>query len=269
MTAKYITLELSDEEYRKITSGFCVVKMSHEEYHTEFTIETNDEGYFIETTLKSSTQGQNEICGDIDTMERNEAMNRVPRDKFGKFVELAIDETAYYECPTCFRQHTNPLYEYCPWCGQALEKMVVNVSTDAFHAWNGRKETAGSRQINKRSCLYCKYWTGRDAERYEWDDTALKIKVNTPRCKVTQGERAPTQWCGQFQKDTRPDGLTPVCTCQDCKWWIGGGVTDGDDFIPPKCELSDSPTAAMKEICNFFQRKTPGKENDVKGGTGE
>lgn len=29
----------------------------------------------------------------------------------------------------------------------------------------------------------------------------------------------------------------PVVRCSDCKHWIGGGIDDKDNFIPPKCSI--------------------------------
>ena len=32
--------------------------------------------------------------------------------------------------------------------------------------------------------------------------------------------------------------------CKDCKHWIGGGIDDNDNFIPPRCTLFNEPQTA-------------------------
>ena len=29
--------------------------------------------------------------------------------------------------------------------------------------------------------------------------------------------------------------------CKDCKHWIGGGIDENDNFIPPRCTLFNEP----------------------------
>ena len=50
----------------------------------------------------------------------------------------------------------------------------------------------------------------------------------------------------------------PVVGCRDCKHWNPGGITEKDDFIPPKCQLQKSSWDAYHadHYCGWAERRT-------------
>ena len=48
--------------------------------------------------------------------------------------------------------------------------------------------------------------------------------------------------------------LQELIRCKDCRHWIGGGIDDKDNFIPPRCTLFNEPQTA-NWFCPEGQRK--------------
>ena len=49
-----------------------------------------------------------------------------------------------------------------------------------------------------------------------------------------------------------------IVRCQDCQHWIGGGIDDKDNFIPPKCTWHNEPKHA-----DWFCADGERKENET------
>ena len=45
-----------------------------------------------------------------------------------------------------------------------------------------------------------------------------------------------------------------IVECQHCKHWVGGGIDDKDNFIPPKCLLIEKPRT-HDDFCSYAERK--------------
>lgn len=45
-----------------------------------------------------------------------------------------------------------------------------------------------------------------------------------------------------------------IVRCKDCRHWIGGGIDNRDNFIPPRCTLFNEPQSA-DWYCPAGQRK--------------
>jgi hypothetical protein len=43
----------------------------------------------------------------------------------------------------------------------------------------------------------------------------------------------------QWVADTIGNMPDAVVRCKDCKHWIGGGIDEKDNFIPPRCKLNN------------------------------
>lgn len=48
--------------------------------------------------------------------------------------------------------------------------------------------------------------------------------------------------------------LREIVRCGECKDWIGGGIDEKDNFIPPKCTWLNKPRHA-DDFCSYGERK--------------
>ena len=50
--------------------------------------------------------------------------------------------------------------------------------------------------------------------------------------------------------------LEAVTTCEECKHWIPGYITDADDFIPPKCgRYQQFVGHSADDFCSYAERR--------------
>lgn len=86
---------------------------------------------------------------------------------------------------------------------------------------------------------------------------AYTVVCNTFSCPIyhadntwfTKAETA-IQWWNERKEE--PAG---VVRCRDCKHWIGGGIDDKDNFIPPRCTLFNEPQTS-NWFCPEGERKS-------------
>lgn len=69
----------------------------------------------------------------------------------------------------------------------------------------------------------------------------------------------PNDWIEQVIDRLRNDPeaeWVEVIRCKDCKNWVGGYITDQDDFIPPKCgKYQQYVGHSADDFCNFAERQ--------------
>ena len=53
-----------------------------------------------------------------------------------------------------------------------------------------------------------------------------------------------------------------IVRCKDCKYWIGGGIDEKDNFIPPKCGLNNGLHPSADWFCADSERKEEGRNGN-------